>query len=61
MMVSPYCEKHDTAMRLLKHSHCERRHDDDCDAGAGGCGWYSGGTGGCGFVGVSTEVMSNEG
>ncbi len=33
MIVSPYCEKHDMAIRLLTLSHCERRHDDDCENG----------------------------
>ncbi|MCZ7393782.1 MAG: hypothetical protein ABOK23_09610 [Candidatus Methanoperedens sp.] len=32
MMVSPYCEKHDMALRLLTQSHRERRHEDDCES-----------------------------
>ncbi|MCZ7399803.1 MAG: hypothetical protein O8C62_09050 [Candidatus Methanoperedens sp.] len=33
MIVSPYCEKHDMAIRLLTHSHCERRLDAQCESG----------------------------
>lgn len=33
MIVSPYCQKHDMAIRLLTLSHCERRQEEDCEAG----------------------------
>jgi hypothetical protein len=33
MIVSPYCKKHDMAIRLLTVSHCGRRQDFDCEAG----------------------------
>lgn len=33
MIVSPYCEKHDMAIRLLTLSHCERRQEEDCEKG----------------------------
>jgi len=33
MIVSPYCKKHDMAIRLLTPSHCESRSDEDCEAG----------------------------
>ena len=33
MIVSPHCNKHDMAIRLLTLSHCEKRHDDECEYG----------------------------
>lgn len=33
MIVSPYCKKHEMAIRLLTQSHCEKRHEEDCEFG----------------------------
>ncbi len=33
MIVSPYCEKYDMALRLLTSTHCQNRFDDNCERG----------------------------
>ncbi len=33
IIVSPYCKKHDMAIRLLTIGHCEERNGDECEYG----------------------------
>jgi len=33
MIVSPHCEKHDMAIRLLTIGHCPERNDFKCESG----------------------------